>query len=341
MRRGSFVFAVHSLLLSVHNYVTILVQRLLNAEMRGRKMFCSKCGSKLQDADVFCTTCGTKVVKSQPPVQPDTAVQPRPSVQPQFQPRPVQPYVAPQQPVMQPPVVPAVAVDKRTFLNLPAYKQVATKHFLSRILAIVCAVLMLVSYFIFMGTSVEDIPVGSVILELSDSKESVMVSKEQMEVYAEFFDYYFDHYGANLPINEAKIVRKFARITGNCAEKLSIHNLKRLDKACEDICGIDDLRYYVSSSDFSDLQELVFALNIISVFVLIGAIFCMLFLFFGGFNQVTALSIVGIVFAEIFCMLFCGILWSLLILAVSVVMVYLGTTVNSAYSNYRRFPVNV
>jgi hypothetical protein len=93
------------------------------------------------------------------------------------------------------------------------------------------------------------------------------------------------------------------------------------------------------TSDLDDIAEGMDAINqamgAVIVFV-VGFFFLpILFAVLGGTLKNTALTIVGMVFTVIAQVIFCGVLWVVLSLAVGVVQAVLCSKVNSEYRNYR------
>ena len=99
---------------------------------------------------------------------------------------------------------------------------------------------------------------------------------------------------------------------------------------------------YGDEFNTSDLDEIVEGMDAVNqamgavIVFLVGFFFLpILFAILGGTLKNTALTIVGIVFTAIAQIIFCGIIWVVLSLAVGVVQAVLCSKVNTAYRDYR------
>jgi hypothetical protein len=99
---------------------------------------------------------------------------------------------------------------------------------------------------------------------------------------------------------------------------------------------------YGDEFNTSDLDEIVEGMDAVNqamgavIVFLVGFFFLpILFAILGGTLKNTALTIVGIVFTAIAQIIFCGIIWVVLSLAVGIVQAVLCSKVNTEYQNYR------
>ncbi len=271
-------------------------------------MFCSKCGAPLNAGERFCQACGA-----------DNAVMP------------VQPVAAP------------VAVSKKEYFKTVAPAKVKTKVNLSRILGIVCLVVMLLSYFVVMNTSVQKIPCIATILgpaadDIEDSMEELDKYAEMMEETLEENEEYFEE---TLSGGEMRELKKFIACTQKCAKSFSIQNCKNLMKSYEKLTDIDDGALDRYLGDMDEIKAVTVVFDGITSFLLIGALLCGAFMFFGGMFHMTPLVGVGFGFACVYALLFCGLLVVALIVVTSVLLLVSTVGANKGYKEYRKNPVAV
>ena len=276
-------------------------------------MFCSKCGSPLGAGERFCKACGA-----------DNAVG------------------IPQQPVAPQPVAPQpVACSKREYFKNVAPANVKTKVNLSRIFGIVCLAVMLLSYFVVMNTSVQNIPCIATIL--GPAADNIESSMKDMEDYAEMMEEALeeqeDHFEEILSSSEMKELENFIKCTQKCGQSFSIQNCKNLMKSYEKLTDIDDGMLDRYLGDMDEIKAVIIVFDGITTFLLIGALLCAAFMFFGGMFHMTPLVGVGFGFSCVYALLFCGWLILALIVLVSVLLLVCTVGANKGYKEYRKNPV--
>lgn len=286
-------------------------------------MFCTKCGAKVPEGNAFCTACGNKVgaVPAKQPIQ-------QPVQQPVQQ--PAQPKPAFKMPKIE--FAPRAAKDpnaeKKPFENPFA----GNKTLLLKVLSIACALLLVLSYFASVRTSFEKIPIVSMAFNMSGDEESFDKLKEEFEDLSEQLEEGYekqeDELKDMLSKSEIKSLEKFIDVVKDCAKSFSLNNLSKLLSCYEDLADTDLDELSPSISDaVDDARELQSLLSIIKTFLLVGALVCAVFVFFGGFNAKPGLAIFGTVLTVFYGLSFCPILMLLLNLAAQIYMIIVARQV--------------
>ena len=252
-------------------------------------MFCTNCGTNVDDQAPFCTNCGTDLRGQAQPAQPTQAANNN-----------------------------VGASAKQAFSNIgknfsgDSMKGMAKNNKLMvTILACVCVALLVFSYFATMGKSFEKIPAVSLIMgnaadEFDDMREEWEDGIEELEENLEEIE-------DELSKKETKAAKDLIKQLKKCAKSFSIRNLKGLTKSIKAADDIDDLGAQSIAGDVADgLDD---ALKVISTIVLISMLFALAFSACGGFLKIRALVIVGMIFSIIHALIFCGFLFVLLFAA--------------------------
>lgn len=289
-------------------------------------MFCTKCGAKVPEGNAFCTACGNKVgtVPAKPPVQqPVQQPAPQPVQQPvqQSNPQLKLPKVA----IKLPKIEKAPAGEKKPFVNPFA----GHKSLLLKLIGIVCAVLLIVSYSASINASIENIPAVSLVFSDSDAmaelKDDLSDMADKMEDDYEDQEEFLKE---KLSKSELKSLEKFIEVVKDCANSFSVTNVTNLTDAYEDLADTA-IKYLGAgiSDPIDELKVVRTGLSIIKAIVLIGAIFCALFVFLGGFFAKPGLAIFGTVLTVAYCLSFCPILMLIVNVAAQVCMIILARQV--------------
>ena len=158
-------------------------------------------------------------------------------------------------------------VNKKEFVQNHASEPVKKKIKLAKLMSIVCVLLMLVSYFVVINTSVEKIPVIAPFMAMED--DTIEYAKEGMETYAEVLEELLDEYEDELEdeLTKAEIrkLEKLQKVTEKCSKRLSIANINQLANLIEDISEIDQMEDFMRYNDIlEDLLVLKVALGFVT-----------------------------------------------------------------------------
>lgn len=311
-------------------------------------MFCTKCGAKVADGQAFCTACGNKIGAapvSQPnQTQPAAPAQPKPA-KPQF--------AVPEQlkSIKMPKVnLEKVKLDKIKLdkINLDKFNFkkdsdgekkpfvnpfAGNKALLVRVLSIACVLLLLLSYSSSVSTSIENIPIVG--LALAGSGEDIDELKDEFDDLADMLEKGMEDdeelLEEMLSKSERKDLEKFAKTVRDCGKRFSLNNMSNLLKWYEKLEDTD-LDEIIPSIDnvVDEAKEIQAVLSIIKTFLLVGALFCAVFVFFGGFYYRPGLAIFGTVLVALYCLSYCPI-WMLFInLIVDIYMIIQASDVKKA-----------
>lgn len=273
-------------------------------------MFCTKCGAKIADGSAFCTACGNPVGAA--PARPANPMPPQP------------------QPIVVGPIMPSMpdsemtpSTEKKTLFNSFG----TGKRMLSRIMALVCVALLLLSYVVTMNTSLEKIPMVSMAIggaadEFDEMKDELADVADEMD---RTFEKQEDELSELLSKSEMKDLEKFIDVFSKCAKSFSLNNVSSLLKYYEKFADSDVIReipYITNSMD--DVREIESIISIVKVILLGFALVCCLFLFFGGFAYKPGLAIFGTILSVLYCVSFCGFLFIALNLVAQVCMIVIA-----------------
>ncbi len=274
-------------------------------------MFCSRCGAPLTTGERFCRSCGADNFAG-----------------------------VPQQPVVIQPVAVPVAVSKKAYFKKLAPAPVKTKVNLARILGIVCLALLVLSYFVVMNTSVQNIPCLSTILgsDVVDMEQAM----EELDEVADELDHLIqeneDVLEEELSKAERKELDKFVDAIRKCAKSFSIQNCRKLVDSFENLASIDETMFDDSFSYMLEVKAFTAVFDFISNILLIGALICGALLFFGGMFRLTPLVGAGFGLACVYAMLFCGLVILAVIVVSSIFLLLCTIGANKAYKEYRKNP---
>ena len=247
-------------------------------------MFCTKCGKELPDGTAFCTQCGNKLNATAPaPAAPAAPAQSRPVPQPKAG-------------------IPALPFG------------LSLNKFLALVLAAVCVLCLVVSYFYIMNTSFEKIPLVSWVV--GDDADDLKDAKKELQQIVKNAEKDLDDIEDALTKKEFKVVKNVLSVAKKCSKSVSINNLKALAGAIKDVSKLD-------SSDIGVLRnigttvddEVTDILGVISTVVLVAMLFALAFTACGGFLKIRGLVITGLIFSLIYGFILCGFLFVLLFAA--------------------------
>lgn len=187
------------------------------------------------------------------------------------------------------------------------------------ILTIVCCLALVVSYFVVMNTSIEDLSVIATLSAISgEDLDEFDDMKDELKANYKQLDAQFDVYKDELSNKEEKKVEKCLDSFKALSKSLSINNMNQAISAAKDVAKIDAVEDMNLDDELDVLDEAAQILNIISVVILILMLICLAFCASGGFLRVRGLVITGLVFSLLYGLIFCGILFTILFLALDI-----------------------
>ncbi len=232
-----------------------------------------------------------------------------------------------------------IAKNKREYLQKLAPDKIRAKAKFSKILALVCVVLMLISYLVVINTSLEKIPVIATVAQgNTDDFYDVMDDMEEFyEILEEGMDEKEDELEDMLTKGQIRKLEKLVKAVKKCSTKLSISNFNTMVKRFEAVAKmeVDDEAFGDVNDELEEIQEIKLVLGLASGILFFGAAASAVFLFFGGFFHKSALAILGTIGAFFYCLMGCGLLMLLVVLAVAVLMILQCTAVSGAYKAHR------
>lgn len=190
------------------------------------------------------------------------------------------------------------------------------------ILTIVCCLALIISYFVVMNTSIEDLSVIAAISAITgEDLDEFEDMKDELKANYKQLDAQFDDYKDDLSSKEEKKVEKCLDSFKALSRSLSISNMNQAISAAKDVAKIDAVEDMDLDDELDILDEAAQILNIISIVILVLMLICLAFCACGGFLRVQGLVITGLVFSLLYGLIFCGILFTILFLALDVALV--------------------
>ena len=279
-------------------------------------MYCPNCNAELPEGTAFCGCCGHQMTQSEP-----------------------QAYTAPAAPAY-----PGYStytsytsnnMTKKEFLASDAGQSARAKGKLAVLVCLIAVAVIIAGIFATLSMPIFDIPVMSIALEAADADPDDLLDELENELDAmeEEYEMIEDDFSKS----EREDIESWMEAAGDMADNFSILNLQKFVKDTAVI--VDEHGDEFDTSDLDDIAEGMDAINQAMGAVIVfdvGFFFLpILFAVLGGTLKNTALTIVGMVFTVIAQVIFCGVLWVVLSLAVGVVQAVLCSKVNSEYRNYR------
>lgn len=281
-------------------------------------MYCPNCNAELPEGTSFCGCCGAKLT------QPET-----------------QQYAAPAAPAYPGYATyttyarPMNNMTKKEFLASDAGQTAKAKAKLAVLVCLIAVAAIIAGIFATMTMPIFDIPVMSMAMEAADADPDELLDEleNELEVMEEEYEMIEDDFSKS----EREDIEDWMDSANDLTDSFSILNLKNF---VNDTTMIVD--EYGDEFNTSDLDEIVEGMDAVNqamgavIVFLVGFFFLpILFAILGGTLKNTALTIVGIVFTAIAQIIFCGIIWVVLSLAVGIVQAVLCSKVNTEYQNYR------
>lgn len=281
-------------------------------------MYCPNCNAELPEGTSFCGCCGAKLT------QPET-----------------QQYAAPAAPAYPGYATyttyarPMNNMTKKEFLASDAGLHARGQAKLAVLVCLIAVAAIIAGIFATMTMPIFDIPVMSMAMEAADADPDELLDEleNELEVMEEEYEMIEDDFSKS----EREDIEDWMDSANDLTDSFSILNLKNF---VNDTTMIVD--EYGDEFNTSDLDEIVEGMDAVNqamgavIVFLVGFFFLpILFAILGGTLKNTALTIVGIVFTAIAQIIFCGIIWVVLSLAVGIVQAVLCSKVNTEYQNYR------
>lgn len=281
-------------------------------------MYCPNCNAELPEGTSFCGCCGAKLT------QPET-----------------QQYAAPAAPAYPGYATyttyarPMNNMTKKEFLASDAGLHARGQAKLAVLVCLIAVAAIIAGIFTTMTMPIFDIPVMSMAMEAADADPDELLDEleNELEVMEEEYEMIEDDFSKS----EREDIEDWMDSANDLTDSFSILNLKNF---VNDTTMIVD--EYGDEFNTSDLDEIVEGMDAVNqamgavIVFLVGFFFLpILFAVLGGTLKNTALTIVGMVFTAIAQVIFCGVLWVVLSLAVGVVQAVLCSKVNTEYQNYR------
>lgn len=285
-------------------------------------MYCPNCNAEIPEGSTFCGCCGQKVTQPEPQQYAAPAAPAYPGYSA---------YTSYSRPMNN--------MTKKEFLASDAGMSARGKAKLAVLVCLIAVVAIVAGIFATLSMPIFDIPVLSMALEVAGADEDLDVD-ELMDDLEDSIDLMEEDYEAiedDLSKSERKDVEKWIDDANDLADSFSILNLRRFADSSAMIVEEYGEEFYDSDLENAteDMEVINQAMDAIVVF-LVGFFFLpILFAVLGGTLKNTALTIVGIVFTAIAQIIFCGVLWVVLSLAIGVVQAVLCSKVNTAYRDYR------
>jgi len=340
-------------------------------------MICIKCGAELKPGSAFCAFCGAAQPK---PEEAPAVTQPlypepeQPVVVPQQQEEPVQPAepvqeapVQPQQPVHQQPVYqqPQQPVYQQPVYQQPAYQQpvarepmLTKKEFikhkaapsvrlvrnLSPLVALLCAVVLVLGYFATIDTSVFEIPVIDFALNtvVPDAGEDLEKSFEDLEeTFAEGKEFWEDAEEIEAQIDDGQISQSDVDFLDDCFDTVedcldtpSLNNMQGLFDLFEEVEDRDLWDYlHLEADEFEDLMSVLSGVKIV-LMVISGFVF--FFTLLGSLVKSKGLVVTGMILTALYTVAMCGILYAALSVVLHIAILVMLSAGSGAYRQYKK-----
>ena len=283
-------------------------------------MFCPNCNAELPEGTAFCGCCGHQMTESQS-----------------------QTYTAPAAPAY--PNYSAYTsytsnnMTKKEFLASDAGLHARGQAKLAVLVCLIAVAVIIAGIFATLTMPIFDIPVLSMALEVASAEEDLDIDEltDDLEDSIDGMEEDYEAIEDELSKSERKDVEGWIDDANDVADCFSILNLRRFADSTTVIIEEYGEEFYDSDLENTteDMEVINQVMDAIIVF-LVGFFFLpILFAVLGGTLKNTALTIVGMVFTAIAQVIFCGMLWVVLSLAVGVVQAVLCSKVNTAYRDYR------
>lgn len=282
-------------------------------------MYCPNCNAEIPEGSTFCGCCGQKLTQPEP--QPQQYAAPAAPAYPGYS-----AYTSYSRPMNN--------MTKKEFLASDAGLHARGQAKLAVLVCLIAVAVIVAGIFATLSMPIFDIPVMSIALEAADADVDELMDdlENELDIMEEEYEMIEDDFSKS----EREDIESWMDSVNDLTDSFSVLNLQSFVKETDVI--VDEYGDEFNMGDLDDIAEGMDALNqamgAIIVF-LVGFFLPILFAVLGGTLKNTALTIVGIVFTAIAQLIFCGVLWVVLSLAVGIVQAVLCSKVNTAYRDYR------
>ncbi len=262
-------------------------------------MFCNKCGTKLPDGTTFCTECGANLA-------PIKKSEPTPKAEP-----------APEKSAAK--AIPEVKIPE---VKLPDLKKL-DKPVLVLVTMALSILLIIMGISSTMNMPFYEIPAASFLLDMSGDEDaaeelldSVDESIDDMEDELNFKEDFMDD-------DEVEAVEDVIKSMKTLKNEFSINNFNKFVELLEDID--EDFN---SGFDVDEIDEIQAIMGTLVAIIRGSFVLPVLFWVLGGLRKSAGLTITAMVFTTISQLIYCGLLWVIISLAVGVAQVKLCKAIN-------------
>lgn len=265
-------------------------------------MFCNKCGTKLPDGTTFCTECGANLA-------PVTKPEPAPKAEP-----------APAAPKEKPEL-------KLPDVKLPDLKNVDLKKLNKPVLVLVTMALSILLILLCVSSTLNtpfyEIPAASFLLSMSGDDDAANELLESLEDAIDDMEDELDYREDFMDNDEVEAVEEAIKSMKTLKSNFSINNFNAFVELAEDI---DE--EFNAGFDSDEIDEIQSIMGILVAIIRGSFVLPVLFWVLGGLKKSAGLTITAMVFTTISQLIYCGLLWVILSLAVGVVQVKLCKEIN-------------
>lgn len=283
-------------------------------------MFCTKCGNKVPDGVKFCSKCGN-------PITPVATSTPTPNPAPINTAPTVKPADAPTNYAADVPTAPIA--KKSEYIKTLAPKSIKTVNIARLIVSIVCIIVLLFNIFYSVTTSLFNIPIIKLSLNLVSDSTGEDVERELLSSFDELEDELDEVTDEELEEFEHEFGldgEEFVEDIEKIVDTPSIRNFSKITTKYDE--------FLEETADMSVSELRIFNILIFAIigFFAIGFLFAL----FGIIFRIQGLIITGHVLSLLFAIIFAGIIPSLLTFATFLALSILLSVVNRSYKKYKK-----
>ena len=230
-------------------------------------------------------------------------------------------------------------MNKKEFLKSAASEGTKKNAMISLLITVVLIVAMFFSYITVLNTSIEKIPFINFAMNTAgdNTDEAFGELMDEIEDGVDEVEDQYDDIKDEMSKKEQKLTKKLIKVAKKTAKSFSINNIKKFADAVEDLAkeggAAEDADFF--GGTVKEMKEVKQVVALASGAVLVCMLFALIFSALGGLLKAKALVIVGLVFSAIYCLIFCGFLWLLIIAAVHIALFIFLKKVDDDYNAYR------
>lgn len=257
-------------------------------------MKCSNCGAELSQGTMFCASCGAPVAQQAP--------------------------AQPQRPV-----------SKKQYIATMASEKVKKSQKLAPIIALVCAAILVIGYFVAMNTAIYDLPIITMVVpeeerdgledEMDDIADQADEAEERLEAMED-----------SLSSKEMKAAEKCFDTALDVAKNPSISNMQKFvnaAKKADDMGFGDDL-------GLDDMDEASEIFDLFNGMLIGGLIWVLLFTLLGGLCKSKGLAVAGMIFSVFYTWPMAGIIFAILSIVAHIVLINQLGVADKEYAAYKK-----